>query len=531
MCITIIKGDFSGIQEYIFNVKTKGAAKNLKLRSSEIQELEKKYLKKLKETLGTDEKTKNEQWNDYQGGGGFFAICESNEILTGLDSILEKVEKEFKKETKDLLLRLTYASEVNYETAWSYLVKENNRKRYQSLDGIDEDDFQRMFYPFQTFDKIIKTEYIELKEKYSNYLPKWDSSLLKLIEEFKANNPEKELSENYTKGGIIEFDALAHFAEERTGSDFLGVLKMDIDNLGTVFKNKIEGVKQFEKINQFFNGFFLMDSEKEKSIRNIIKNKCFKEKQPDTKNIEDKCDDIEYQYKNNVYTVFSGGDDCFFIGAWDAILPFALEIQKTFKDAKKGIQELNDVSLSAGISLVNAKTPVVRISEITEEYLSNAKKHEDKDGDVVKDAVCIMDEVFSWNNYETALKHSETIQKMLEKEIIKKSFLGKIKRSAKGFNSAQKRIERGEKLPLEQVWRLKYYLRDMKTQDDKSKQELVDEMIKDFFTPYENALIETITSEGKLKTNPMQFPLAARITELKTRKKENNESEKYAKTI
>lgn len=35
---------------------------------------------------------------------------------------------------------------------------------------------------------------------------------------------------------IVEFSALAHFAEERTGTDKLGVLKLDIDDLGKTFE-------------------------------------------------------------------------------------------------------------------------------------------------------------------------------------------------------------------------------------------------------------------------------------------------------
>lgn len=69
----IVKGDLSGIQNFIFDVKSDGAAKELKKRSIYITELTQKLLNEDKERF-------NNNFNViYDGGGNYFVEFDSDE--------------------------------------------------------------------------------------------------------------------------------------------------------------------------------------------------------------------------------------------------------------------------------------------------------------------------------------------------------------------------------------------------------------------------------------------------------------------
>ena len=64
-----LKGDISGIQEFIFNVKSEGAAKSLKGRSFFIQVLSLIGIEMVKDAVGADNVEVF-----YNGGGNFYLI-------------------------------------------------------------------------------------------------------------------------------------------------------------------------------------------------------------------------------------------------------------------------------------------------------------------------------------------------------------------------------------------------------------------------------------------------------------------------
>lgn len=489
----LLKGDISGIQEYIFNVQSDGAARKLHEHSKNIMNIEEKYRSKLEKKLDIS----NAKF--FKGGGGFHVIFQSA-FEIDVEQLINDFQLEIDTELRysPVSVRLSYGFGEEFEKAWKMLCKNNNDKRYRLYENINKDLFEKLFKPFKkedasSFENDIASVSVATVENQH-----WTKELLDFIGEKNFNREEKKLYEEIKKNSLktdipfIDFDGYASFAKVRTGTDFLGVLKMDVDNLGKLF-GQCETFDDFENKSGFFNAFF-----GKKNIEELL-NRTWVEK----------C-----TYSQNIYTVYTGGDDCFFIGAWDAILDFTQVIHSEFEnEVKKSFGENSGITLSAGIILLDAKTPVVQLGKMAEEALSEAKKRK-VGGKTVKNAVCLMNEIFTWEDYKGILEQTKTLTRFLIDKKITRGLLEKIKKSSIGFDCLQQRIKKGEALPFDRVYKLKYYLRDV-------KKEYVGEVEEEVFKPYIKALTEVLILQNKEfpfdYINPMRFPVAARLAEFKTR--------------
>ncbi len=128
------------------------------------------------------------------------------------------------------------------------------------------------------------------------------------------------------------FEELCWISEEKKAETFLGVLRMDIDNLGKLFKDGLkEEMRSFAaystlsaQLDWFFSGYL-----------NTIR-------------------DAE-EFKDTVNIIYSGGDDVFAVGRWDKIILFAEKIRSEFREYTGGRE---DISISAGISVIGPKYPI-----------------------------------------------------------------------------------------------------------------------------------------------------------------------------
>ncbi|GEM_PF-3953012 len=482
--VWIIKGDISGIQGYIFNVKTKGAARALKSRSNNVEVYENKYSKKIENVL-------SDNWEKFCGGGGFLFVSDdiSKDEPSEIDEQLNIIQSEINNDLlrSEISIRLTWANGVDFINAWENISFLNNHSRYNLYNNINEEDYNRIFQPYHKEEDIN-----DLKSEKPSGIPYWSEDLVNHV----LQNCSKSFEiKNVVTDNVIDFDGLAQQAMIRTGSDLLGVLKMDVDNLGEHFKECIN-INEFRIKSSFFNKFFKSGVE---SIR-----------------VSDMDNNSEFlrKFEDNIYTVFSGGDDCFFIGGWDAIVQFANNVKNKFDHEIGKNDILKGITISAGILIIDPKTPVVQIGRLAEEALSKAKSRIVNNARV-KNSICIMNEIFTWTDYKELLEHTKLLEKYLRDGVVKKSLLEKIKRSSKGFESIQQKIKNRKSLPFENVWRLKHYLRDVRKKD-------IPELEEKLFEPYQNALTYALmmSSKGGVDenfVNPMRFPLVARLTELKTR--------------
>lgn len=175
------------------------------------------------------------------------------------------------------------------------------------------------------------------------------------------------------KDTVMTFDELA---QKSKGIKRLGVLRADVDNLGTAFiggfvrngedKFKYATISRYANLSEDLSMFFKsavnnicsgnltgLDSIKETAF-NIFN--CAKDKQ------------------RKVHIVYSGGDDVFLVGAWDDLLEVAVDIYRAFKQFTNG-----KLTFSAGMAMFTPSYPVSKMAEITGILEDASKNVQDKD--------------------------------------------------------------------------------------------------------------------------------------------------------
>jgi len=515
----LLKGDISGIQEFIFNVQSKGAAKTLKIKSYYIEVISELCYKFCIAKL-QGEGCQIE--SIYSGGGNFFLkiTCPDGalEIVEGLqkqinnellnDDIaivltLEKLnDKSFgnswiellRKSNKEKLKRYkkndTFFNPYNYEDK----ALENNNKRFKKIaEEYQHNDFYKSILDIFVKSRAIESLFLDevffknvedLKNSLANKLPFWKDYSEK--ENYQVYRKENYAQDNQIKFGdnddyLIDFDGFGDFAAHRTGTNKIAILTMDVDDLGCVFRDKASSVEMAQKLSEDFKAFFNSQLLK---IWN------------------------QEEYHANIYPVFVGGDDCFIVGAWDSVLHFTKAINDAFKNRFKK----EGYTLSAGIVIVNPKHPVISFSRLAKDSLSNAKTRKTysevfKNEPHLKNSISVFNEVFSWKEYDKILELVNQISPSIEEKGIKRSFLDKLRNSAKGFQALQNEILTTNKLPFPKIWQLKYYI----------GRQISDVTQEDIFSSYSEALKDALLkNEG---TNPAIFPVAARLIELSTKSK------------
>ncbi|MBT3208611.1 MAG: hypothetical protein HN704_13940 [Bacteroidetes bacterium] len=557
----LLKGDLSGIQDFIFNVSSKKAAKSLKSRSFYVQIVGDLALKFIESDITDLDDFSCEVL--YNGGGNFYL-----NIYTNKND--EEVVQEVNKWQRDICEELIYdelyialslkKDKGDFGETWANINKESNiskNRKFESEFNLklfqpysfknkENDKDNQRWYDATSYiydgivnkrwatvtESMVKKGYLKTKlfcelknikfeesfKTIANKLPLWDKAIRKnnseLIE--KVVNIEKEKDSNYIEpkdGNIIDFTFISEFAKERTGTAKLGILKMDVDDLSKLFRD-INNEKDGKEISGKLGDFF------DKHIYEIWEND-FQSFKP-----SDNIEETKIPYKYNIYPVFTGGDDCFFIGAWDAILSFTKTINSDFesfvrgrnnivnnnqkiihKDKKSDSKEQEVFpTLSAGIVIVDEHYPVVQFAELVEEAIGKAKKRKKK-GETVKNAITIFDEVFTWEDYNEIIEVAEKFAVLIREEKASKSVLERIRQSSAGYEKLYIDAKKGS-LKFPRVDRLRYYLRGAGNEAEGFYEKYI-------FTDYKDALINAF--EGQIKMNPMKYPVAARIAEFKLR--------------
>lgn len=213
------------------------------------------------------------------------------------------------------------------------------------------------------------------------------------LEGFDTEITLNEKIKSYVKKGEydepVDFEKLAKNSckEIETGIKALGILKADVDGMGNFIKNS-DVAESFENFNLFsktLDNFFSL------YIPTLMK-----EKYPDT------------------YTVFAGGDDLFLVGSWDVLLQLAREIREKFKTFVKDPK----LSISFGMAVAKASTPISYLAHYTEHALEEAKAIDDK-----KDAITLFRETVKWESYLSTIEKLEKTLNKINKEDIKTAFL------------------------------------------------------------------------------------------------------------
>jgi CRISPR-associated protein Csm1 len=177
-------------------------------------------------------------------------------------------------------------------------------------------------------------------------------------------------------------------ADKFTGIEALGVLKLDVDNLGLIFACGLKRISfsRLATLSRQMNNYFTI------YLPYIL---------------------TATEKFKNIYTVFAGGDDLFLIGPWNKIIDLASFINSSFKGYTC---ENSQITLSAGISIHKPGEPVLSIGERTEDVLKKSKGNG-------RDSITLFDEPVKWRDFEDLSNIKKVIKEWMDNKIINNAML------------------------------------------------------------------------------------------------------------
>ena len=257
-----------------------------------------------------------------------------------------------------------------------------------------------------------------------------------------------------------------HLAQISKGADKLGILKMDVDDLGLIFSKGFNHIKCIKSNNDnegtvgtsisristlssqldlFFSGIInklaeefvvysdidvlnLSDDERkikfkeitlelqnDKDLENTQSFTIYKLKHDQTLSPEEK--NLLKESKKSIPTIhinYSGGDDLLVLGPYDDIIMFADKLRTAFKE---WTCKNDSINLSGGINISAPKFPIGKAVDIAEAYLEASKSSG-------KDKITLFNESVNWEggdkskfkSFKELFKFAEDLEKYAENE-------------------------------------------------------------------------------------------------------------------
>jgi len=237
-----------------------------------------------------------------------------------------------------------------------------------------------------------------------------------------------------------EFDEIAG---ESNGVKRLGVLRMDVDNLGRIFSH---GLQRYRHGNTKGNEKFYslarittLSSHLSLFFSGILPRVIATHEESD----------------GRVGIVYSGGDDLFLLGAWDALPTLALRIRDSFS---RYCCDNPAFSLSGGLVLTGGKFPVYKSAEMAGEAESKSKKHKGvsiRNGNkcrTEKNAFTFLDTVMHWDEFHHVKALKDKLLPILEKPA-QRPLLRRLHEIYSSWELSRKKVEREGRLDMESIAR------------------------------------------------------------------------------
>ncbi|MBI5842848.1 MAG: type III-A CRISPR-associated protein Cas10/Csm1 [Chloroflexi bacterium] len=188
---------------------------------------------------------------------------------------------------------------------------------------------------------------------------------------------------------IKPFGALA---VQSKGIERLGILRMDVDNLGKMFA---EGLGKHASLARIASLSFAVSLYFEGWVGELAKRRNQVRRERDKERGKD-----DIPRGDGVYAIYSGGDDLFFVGSWDEVVELARQIRR---DLERYTNHPG-IHASGGIVLVNDKYPLAKAAEDCHRAEQKAKgmKWRDKDGlEKEKDVITLLGLPLPWSQFGT----------------------------------------------------------------------------------------------------------------------------------
>lgn len=203
--------------------------------------------------------------------------------------------------------------------------------------------------------------------------------------------------------GVLEFSKLA--AKGTENNPLLAVLRMDVDNLGQIFKKGFKIPKELVKNKQ--------NNEDENETIHSISRLGTLSRELDmffTKTIN------VIAKKFDIYITYSGGDDLFAVGSWINIIDFALEVRKQFE---KLCNYNPNITISGGTAISKSDFPIAKLALIAGQSEKSAKgglKYSKTESEKLsetekkrKDKIDVFNTVVYWNEFREKIDFAKKL--------------------------------------------------------------------------------------------------------------------------
>lgn len=297
---------------------------------------------------------------------------------------------------------------------------------------------------------------------------------------------------------VLSFTNLAELSK---GANKVGILKMDVDNLGKIFasgfaseEGNIARISTMSSMLDFYfsgilnkicGGYYFLDKVCDECKNAGKEVEITLEEETETRlkvyridNKEKVCKECLKNKIPAVYVNYAGGDDLLIIGPWDYTIELAKDIRQKFKEFTCNNA---DISISGGVFISGQKFPIGRAASLAGEVLKKSK-------DAGKNSMSAFGETVCWDSNELKKGFNDLFDFSVELEEyvdgenkkVSKSFVYSLLRMwQSSFGQGKElndkiRIERKSYIPL-----LKYKL--ARTVKDKKLREDLDKKIQKMF--------------------------------------------------
>jgi CRISPR-associated protein Csm1 len=395
----LVAGDFSGVQDFVYTITSKGALKTLKARSFFLELLMEHIIYEI--LLPLDLSRTN---IISSGGGRFYLLLPNTEpAVKILREVRERINLYLKNEYEAKLCFILEWEKFNdkffydnerYKAVWGSLsnnIRESKQSKFREFlpelfeikyentaifechichkttlekDVIDE--YGISFCPichslYNLGQNIFDAKYIsrtdaetgiKIENKYYNIISSEELRVSKepvwIINSWDTSDYKNDyfypliMANNYIKkeSGPYDFEDYANLS---TGINRIAVLRMDVDSLGSVFFDGFQekqNILRISSLSRHLNMFF----------RYYLNRICKDRK---------------------IATIYAGGDDVFVVGAWDEVIQTGFDIREHFKR-----YTLNSMTISGGFAVFSPKFPLYQMARIAGEAEDEAKTNE-----------------------------------------------------------------------------------------------------------------------------------------------------------
>ena len=279
--------------------------------------------------------------------------------------------------------------------------------------------------------------------------------------------PEDERRQLPPSDRVKPFSVLEH---QSRGIRRLGVLRMDVDNLGKLFQS---GLGEQATLSRVAMLSFAVSLYFEGWVAKLAEEVNRATRRPP-------------EQGGRLYAIYAGGDDLFFVGSWDAVVELAVAVRR---DLTRYAAEHPGIHASGGIALVGGKYPLYQAARDAGDAEEQAKSLRWWDGGKWqrKDAICFLNQPLPWTQFgkeaEDAVPNYATVHGLMH-ELVRLSEQGAPKALARQLTdfygeyrtarNARRRIQADSDWTMgpqtvwgRWMWRITYTLRRM---EDRNKQ-------------------------------------------------------------